>query len=304
MSSVISTGNHPKALWPGIQAWWGREYQKHGDLHTDLFDVKSSEKAYEEMVEATGFGVAPVKSEGGATIYDTESQQTITRATHVAYSLGYIVTMEEMDDNLYEIVSKRRVEALAFSMYTTKQTVAANVYNRAFDATVQTFGDGKELLATDHPTLNGNQSNELSTAADLSEASLEDLVIQIMQAKNNRGLRIHLQPQTLLVAPGNWFNAKRILDSSLQNDSANNAVNVLKNSGAIPGGIKVNPYFSDADAWFVRTNAPSGMTMFQRKAIEFSKDNDFDTSNAKAKAYERYSMTCGDFRAIYGSPGA
>jgi hypothetical protein len=255
------------------------------------------------MVEVTGFGVAPVKSEGAATVYDTETQGTVTRATHVAYSLGYIVTKEEMDDNLYLEVSGTRAKANAFSMYTTKETVAANVYNRAFNSSY-TFGDGKEILATDHPTLSGNQSNELSTAADLSEASLEDLLIQIMNAKNSRGLRISLSPRTLHVAPGNYFNAKRILDSSLQNDTANNAINVIKNSGAIPGGLKVNNYFTDADAWFVRTDAPSGMTMFDRKPIEFSQDNDFDTDNAKAKSYMRFSLTVGDFRALYGSPGA
>ena len=265
MAAPISTGNHPKLLWPGIVDIWGRTYNSHGEQCKDLFDVVSSEKAYEEMVEVTGFGVAPVKSEGAATVYDTETQGTVTRATHVAYSLGYIVTKEEMDDNLYLEVSGTRAKANAFSMYTTKETVAANVYNRAFNSSY-TFGDGKEILATDHPTLSGNQSNELSTAADLSEASLEDLLIQIMNAKNSRGLRISLSPRTLHVAPGN--------------------------------------YFTDADAWFVRTDAPSGMTMFDRKPIEFSQDNDFDTDNAKAKSYMRFSLTVGDFRALYGSPGA
>ena len=303
MAAPISTGNHPKLLWPGIVDIWGRTYNSHGEQCKDLFDVVQSQKAYEEIVEVTGFGVAPVKSEGASTVYDTEIQGTVTRATHVAYSLGYIVTKEEMDDNQYLEVSGTRAKANAFSMYTTKETVAANVYNRAFNSSY-TFGDGKEILATDHPTLSGDQSNELSTAADLSEASLEDLLIQIMNAKNSRGLRISLSPRTLHVAPGNYFNAKRILDSSLQNDTANNAINVIRNSGAIPGGLKVNNYFTDADAWFVRTDAPSGMTMFERKPIEFSQDNDFDTDNAKAKSYMRFSLTVGDFRALYGSPGA
>jgi hypothetical protein len=177
------------------------------------------------------------------------------------------------------------------------------VYNRAFNSGY-TFGDGKEILATDHPTLTGNQSNELSVAADLSEASLEDLVIQIMNAQNSKGLRIALKPQSVIVAPGNFFNAKRILDSALQNDTANNSINVLKNSGSIPGGVVVNHYLTDADAFFVRTNAPSGMIMFDRKPVEFSQDNDFDTDNLKAKSYMRFSLTVGDFRALYGSPGA
>jgi hypothetical protein len=303
MAAPISTGNHPKLLWPGIVDIWGRTYNTHGEQCKDLFDVVGSQKAYEEIVEVTGFGVAPVKSEGASTVYDTETQGTVTRATHVAYSLGYIVTKEELDDNQYMEVSGTRAKANAFSMYTTKETVAANVYNRAFSSSY-TFGDGKEILATDHPTLSGDQSNELSVAADLSEASLEDLIIQIMNAKNSRGLRISLSPRTLHVAPGNYFNAKRILDSSLQNDTANNAVNVIKNSGAIPGGLKVNNYFTDADAWFVRTDAPTGMTLFDRIPTEFSQDNDFDTGNAKAKSYMRFSLTVGDFRALYGSEGA
>jgi len=299
----INTGSHPKLLWPGIQDIWGRSYGTHGEQCKDIFDVVGSEKAYEEIVEVTGFGVAPVKSEGASTVYDTETQGTVTRATHVAYSLGYIVTQEELDDNLYLEVSGTRAKANAFSMYTTKETVAANVYNRAFNSTY-TFGDGKEILATDHPTLSGDQSNELAVAADLSEASLEDLLVQIMNTKNSRGLRIALQGKTLHVAPGNVFNANRILKSTLQNDTANNAINVVRNSGFLPGGLKVNNYFSDADAWFIRTDAPSGMTLFQRKSVEFSQDNDFDTGNAKAKAYERYSLTVGDFRSLFGSPGA
>lgn len=303
MSNVISTGKHPKLLWPGIKDIWGRTYNSHGEQCKDLFDVAGSQKAYEELVEATGFGVAPVKAEGAATVYDTEQQGTVTRSTHVAYSLGYIVTREELADNLYAEVSATRAKANAFSMYTTRETVAANVYNRAFSASY-TYGDGKEICATDHPTLSGNQSNELSTAADLSEASLEDLLIQIMQAKNSRGLQISLMGQSLHVAPGNYFNAKRILDSTLQNDTANNAINVVRNSGFLPGGLKVNNYFSDADAWFIRTNAPVGMILFDREPVEFTQDNDFDTDNAKAKSYMRFSLTVGDFRSLYGTPGA
>lgn len=188
-------------------------------------------------------------------------------------------------------------------MYTTKETVAANVYNRAFNS-AYTFGDGKEILATDHPSLSGNQSNELSTAADLSETALEDIIIQIMNVQNSQGLRIALIPQTLHVAPGNWFNANRILKSALQNDTQNNAVNVLKQTGALPGGIKVNNYFTDADAWFVRTNAPSGLILFDREPVDFSQDNDFTTKNLAAAAYMRFSVGIGDWRALFGSPGA
>lgn len=303
MTGIITTGNHPKALWPGIKAWWGRFYNEHPMEFRDLFDTESSMQAYEEDVQVTGFGLAPQKSEGGGVSYDSETQGFTTRYTHVAYALGYICTHEEIQDNLYEKVAKRRTQALAFSMRQTKENVAANVYNRATNASY-TGGDAKELLATDHPTLSGDQSNELATAADLSEASLEDLIIQIMGATNDRGLKISLMPRTLLVPRQLWFEANRILKSTLQNDTANNAVNVLKATNALPGGVKVNHYFNDSDQWFVRTNAPRGMIHYEREAIDLDKDNDFDTKNDRTKAYERYSFGWTDWRAVYGSPGA
>lgn len=303
--SVIATSNHPKANWPGVKAWWGRQYDEHQTEYTDLFDTDSSSLNYEELVEATGFGLAPVKSEGGAVSYDSETQGTVTRVTHVAYAQGYIVTREEMDDNKYEIVSKRRAAGNAFSMRQTKENVAANIYNRAFNSSY-TFGDGKELLATDHPTLNGSQSNELATAADLSESSLEDLCIQIMGAKNSRGLQINLKPQTLIVPRQLVFEAERIVKSTLQSGTANNDLNAIRATGMFPKGIKVNHYLTDPDAFFIRTNVPmgTGLVHFQRVPIEFTQDNDFDTSNAKAKSYERYSFSVGDFRALFGSAGA
>jgi len=301
--SVISTGNHPKALWPGVKAWWGRSYDKLPEEYKMLFDMETSDKAYEEDVQVTGFGLAPVKAEGTSVVFDSEVQGYVSRYTHVAYALGYIVTYEELQDNLYETVSKRRSEALAFSMKQTKEIVAANVYNRAFTAGY-TFGDGVVLCSASHPTSSGNQSNILSVAADLSEVALEDMLVQVMLAKNDKGLRISLMPQSLIVAPSNWFEANRILKSTLQNDTANNAVNVLKAENAIPGGIKMNHYLTDADAWFVRTNAPRGMVGYQRSPISFDQDNDFNTKNAKAMAYERYSFGVTDWRGLFGSAGA
>lgn len=301
--SVISTGNHPKALWPGIKAWWGRSYDKLPEEYKMLFDMESSDKQYEEDVQVTGFGLAPVKAEGTSIVFDSEIQGFVSRYTHVAYALGYIVTYEELQDNLYEVVSKRRSEALAFSMKQTKENVAANVYNRAF-TTGYNFGDGTILCNAAHPTTSGSQSNVLSVAADLSEASLEDMLVQIMLATNDKGLRISLMPQSLIVAPQGWFEANRILKSTLQNDTANNAVNVLKAESAIPGGIKMNHYLTDSDAWFVRTNAPRGMIGYQRNPISFDQDNDFNTKNAKSMAYERYSFGVTDWRALFGSPGA
>lgn len=301
--AVITTGNFPKALWPGINKWWGTFYNEHTEEFPMLFDKETSDKAYEEDVLTPGFGLAPVKAQGASVTYDSEQQGFVSRYTHVAYALGFIVTREEMKDNLYAEVGKRRTRKLAFSMRQTKENVAANVYNRAFNSSF-TGGDGKELLATDHPTLSGDQSNELAVAADLSEAALEDLSIQVMNATNDRGLKISLMCTKLIVPPALWFEANRILKSVLQNDTANNAVNALKATNAIRDGIGVNHYLTDTDAWFLRTNAPEGLKCFEREAIDFSEDNDFDTDNAKYKAYERYSFGWTDWRSLYGSPGA
>lgn len=302
--AVITTGAHPKALWPGIKAWWGRQYDEHREEFPDLFVTDRSRQNYEEDVQLTGFGLAPVKSEGAPTQYDSESQGFVSRYTHVAYSLGYIVTKEELDDGLYEIVSKRRARALAFSMRQTKENVAANVYNRAFNASY-TGGDGVSLINASHPnTTGGTFSNHIATAADISEVALEDLIVQIMGATNDRGLKINLMAQSLHVPRQLWFEANRILKSVLQNDTANNALNVLRATNALPGGIKVNHYFTDPDAWFIRTNCPEAMKCYERVPVSFTQDNDFDTDNAKAKCYERYSFGWTDPRGLFGSPGA
>ena len=299
---IISSGNHPKALWPGVYQWWGLEYARHQDETKDLFDVKTSKKAYEELVQSTSFGLAQVKGQGSAITYDSHQQGYVTRAVHVVYGLGYIVTEEELEDNLYMEVSNGRVSSLAFSMFTTDQIVGANIYNRAGNSSY-TFGDGKELIATDHPNSTGGTfSNELNPGAALSETALEDLLIQIGLAKNDRGLQIALQGQCLNVPVNLQFEAERILKSSLQNDTADNAVNAIKNMGLLPQGIKVNHYFTDTNNWFVRTNAPAGgLCKFIRRPISFQKDNDFDTGNALAKATYRHSYTVGDPRALYGS---
>lgn len=300
--ATITTGAHPKALWPGIKEWWGRSYDEHQEEYVDLFDKETSDKAYEEDVEITGFGLAPVKQQGSSINYDVESQGAVTRYTHVAYALGYVVTFEELRDDLYEVVSKRRAKQLAFSMRQTKENVGANVYNRAFSSSY-TGGDGVSLINTAHPTTSGNQSNQLTTAADLSEAAIEDLTIQIMQAQNNKGLRISLMPQSIHVPVQLYYEANRILKSVLQNDTAQNAINVLKAINVFPKGIKMNHYFTSATAWFIRTNAPAGMKHFERDAIMFDQDNDFDTKNAKAASYERYSMGWSDWRGVFGTAG-
>ena len=300
--AVIATGNHPKALWPGVYGWFGAAYQEHGQEYPYIFDIKSSSKNYEELVEQTGFGLAPVKAEGASTAYDSHAQGAVARGTHTAYSLGYIVTREELADNQYAEVSRARATSLAFSMAQTRENVGANVLNRAFNSSYA-GADGKELLATDHSSLVGNQSNELATAADLSEASLEDIAIQIMDAVNSKGLKISLMPRRLIIPTALAFDAERILKSTLRSSTADNDVNALKSMGTIPE-VVVNHYLTDSDAWFVKTNAPNGLCWFDREAVEFKQDNDFDTDNAKAKAYMRFTTMWGDWRTCYGSPGA
>lgn len=299
--AVITTGSHPKALWPGIYAWFGAKYDEHPQQYTKLFDIKSSSKNYEELVEQTGFGLAPVKAEGSSTAYDSHAQGAVSRGTNVAYSLGYICTREEKADNLYTEVSMQRAGSLAFSMAQTRENVGANVYNRAFNS-AYTGGDGKELCATDHSSLAGNQSNELATAADLSEASIEDLTINILDAKNSKGLKISLQPKRLIVPTALIYDAQRILKSTQRVATADNDINALNSLNVIPE-VAVNNYLTDSDAWFIRTNAPSGMCWFDREPVQFTKDEDFDTDNAKAKAYMRFIPFWGDWRGVFGSPG-
>lgn len=299
----ISTGNHPAALWPGVNAFVMGKYNEHPREYSAIFDVKKSSMAYEEQVQLTGFGLAKVKAEGASTEYDTHTQGFTKRYTHVAYSLGYIVTYEEMQDNLYKAKAFDRAGMLAFSFMTTKEIVHANVLNRGFNS-AYVGGDGKELFATDHPTQAGNFSNELATPADLSEASLEDLLTQVEGATNDNGHPIAIRGQSLVVPPALAFEAERIMKSTLQNDTANNAVNAIKSMGLLPGGAVVNHYLTDDDAWFIKTNVPNGLISFQRQAFEFKRDNDFDTDNAKAKGYERYSVGWTDPRGMYASAGA
>jgi hypothetical protein len=303
MAGVITTGNHPKALWPGMRKFWGREYDEHPQEWSQIFETETSEKNYEEDTEVTGFGLAPIKAQADSVSFTSESQGPTKRYTHVTYGLGYIVTREEMEDNLYEVVSKRRIKALAFSIRQTEEIVAANVLNRAFN-TSYTGGDGKAAIVSDHPTVSGTQSNVLATAADLSEASLEDMMIQIMQATNSAGLKIRLMPKKLVVSPSEAFNAERIVKSNLQSGTANNDVNAIKSMGMLPGGVVVNHYLTDLDAFFITTNAPNGLMRFNRRATEFKQDNDFDTENAKAKSTLRFSVGWTDWRGIFGTPGA
>lgn len=301
--AVITTGAHPKAHWPGIKEWFGIKYREKPLQCDELFERDTSDKSYEEDVESTSFGLAPVKPEGGSLTYDDHNQTNVSKYAHVTYGLGYKVTMEELEDNKYAAVSRRRSGMLAFSMRQTKEIVGANILNRGFNSSY-TGADGKEMLATDHPTRAGDQSNELATPADFSEASLEDLLIQIRQAKNSRGLRIQLVGQKLVIPNDLMFEAQRVVTSNLQSGTANNDVNALKRMGMLPGGIVVNDYLTDSDAFFILTDAPAGLKHFVRKEVVFDQDNDFDTKNACASAIERYAFGWSDWRGIYGSPGA
>ncbi len=298
----IVTGNFSKALWPGINAWYGKAYNEHKVEWTDLFDKYTSRKAFEEDVSVSSFGLAQVKAEGDSVAYDTERQGFVTRYQHVVYALGFVITREMVEDDLYDVVGERKAKGLAFSMRQTKEILAANVYNRAFSSTY-TGGDGKELCATDHPNIaGGTYANELSTSADLSEAALEQACIDLMKFTNDRGLKISIMPQSLIVPVDLSFEADKIMKTEYEVGTANNTVNVVRSR--FPGGVKVNHYLTDTDAWFIRTNAPDGMKYFERRGDNFDQDDDFDTENAKYKATFRCSFGWSDPRQVFGSPGA
>lgn len=303
--AVITTGAHPKALWPGVHAWTHLKYREHPMECAEIFgEMRTSGKKYEETVEATGFGLASVKAEGASTTYDTHAQGPTSRYINLAYSRGFIVTREEKDDNQYAVLARARGQALAFSFRQTKEIVAAGILNRGFDSNY-TGGDGKALFATDHPIYEGAaQSNELAVAADFSEASLEDLLIQIAQARNNRDHRIAIRGMKMIAPPALMFEATRVLSSTNQSGTANNDTNAVRTMGLLPQGVAINHYLTDDDAWFIRTDVPDGLIGFQRTGFEFTQDNDFDTMNAKAKGYERYVFGWSDWRGIYGSEGA
>ena len=314
MSAPITSSSFAKALWPGVNAWYGKAYDEYPVEYTMLFDSESSNRAYEEDVGVTSFGLASVKPEGQSIAYDEERQAFITRYTHVVYGLGFIVTREIYEDDLYDVVAQRRAKGLAFSMRQTKEVVAANVYNRAFN-TAFTGGDGVSMINAAHPNFaGGTQSNQLSVAADLSEAALEQSVIDISKWTNDRGLRINVMPQKLIIPVDLQFEAERILGSEYRTAAYINAtftgntdandINALNQMGKLPQGYAINHYLTDTDAWFIRTNAPDGLKHFTRRGAEFTIDNEFDTENAKYKATERYSFGWTDWRAIYGTPGA
>lgn len=302
--TVISTGSLAKALWPGVNAWFGLAYNEYPLEYPEIFEANTSEKNFEEDVNVNGFGLARVKPEGSNITYDDMAQSFLKRYVHVTYGSGFIVTREQVEDNLYMKLAEQRTRALAMAMRQTKENVAANVLNRAFTSGY-TGADGIILCSTAHlKSKGGTYSNRIATAADLSEAALEQAAIDIMKLENDASLKIAIMPRKLIIPVDLCFEAERILASNFQNDTANNAINALKSKGVLPEGFVVNHFLSDTDAWFVKTNCPDGLKHFQRREMKMDNDTDFDSENMKFKATERYVFGWTDARGVYGSPGA
>jgi hypothetical protein len=303
-AGVITSSSFAKALWPGVNAWYGKSYNDYATEWDKLFEQNKSSKAYEEDVGLASFGLASVKNEGAPITFDTERQGFTSRYNHVVYALGFIITREMYEDDQYDVIGKRKANALARSMRMTKEINGANVYNRAFSGSGFTGGDGKTLIANDHLNVSGSTwSNLIATAADLSEAALEQAAIDIAAFRDDRGLLIAAKPRKLIIGPSGQFEAKRILGSDGRVGTDNNDLNAIKTLGIIPE-ITVNHYLTDADAWFILTDVKDGLKYFERRGDQFEMDNDFDTENAKFKATARYSFGWTDPRAIYGSAGA
>ena len=302
MAGVITTGSTPKLLWPGLNQIWGMAYKTKTPEWSELFQTFMSEKNYEEDVGLTGMGLAPVKPETDALMYDTMKQSFVTKYTNVAYSIGFVITREEIADNLYAQFGAQRSRNVAFSMMQSKENVAANIFNRAFNSSY-VGGDEVSLVNAGHPTAGGLLSNTPTVAVDLSEAALEDALVDISQFRDGRNNLINVMAQCLVVPPQLQFEATRLLKNPQRPGTADRDISAMYAMGLFPQGIKVNHYFTDSDAWFILTDCPTGLKHFQRQAPKFEADNDFDTKNAKFSGYERYSFGWTDWRAVYGSPG-
>jgi hypothetical protein len=301
---AINRAQLVKELVPGLHALFGLEYDRYENQHEAIFDTENSDRAFEEEVMLSGFGEAAVKGEGAAVSYDTAQEAWTSRYTHETIALAFALTEEAIEDNLYDTLSSRYTRALARSMSTTKQVKAANVLNNAFSSSF-VGGDGKELCATDHPTIGaGDLRNELATAADLNETSLEQALIDIADFKDERGLKVNAQAVRLIIPPALQFVADRLMESQGRVGTSDNDINALRNMGMISGGYTVNNYLTDTDAFFIKTDVPNGMKHFVRTPVSTSMEGDFETGNVRYKARERYSFGFSDWRGIFGSPGA
>jgi hypothetical protein len=300
---AISRAQLVKELEPGLNALFGLEYKNYENQHLQVYTVESSDRAFEEEVMESGFGEAPVKSEGSGVSYDQAQEVYTARYTHETIALAFALTEEAVEDNLYDRLSARYTKALARSMAQTKQIKAAAVLNGAFTTSIG--GDGVVLCATNHPTLSGpNLSNTLATPADLSETSLEQSLIDIAAFTDERGLKIAVQGLKLIIPKELMFTADRIMKSTLRVGTADNDVNAIRNMGMVPQGYVVNNFLTDPDAFFIKTDAPNGMKMFDRVSMKTGFEGDFDTGNVRYKARERYSFGFSDPRGLFGSPGA
>jgi hypothetical protein len=292
-----------KELLPGLNALFGLEYKQYGEEHKEIFEQETSERSFEEEVKLSGFAAAPVKNEGSAIAYDNAQEAYTARYNHETIAMGFSITEEAMEDNLYDSLSARYTKALARAMAYTKQVKGANILNRAFD-TNYTYGDGVVLCSTAHPLVSGGtNSNRPTTASDLNETSLESAIIQISNWTDERGLLVAGKPKKLIIPPDLMFIAQRLLKTEGRVGTADNDINAVRSMGVIPGGFSVNHYLTDTNAWFITTDIPNGLKYFVRTPMSTSMDGDFDTGNARYKARERYSFGVSDALGIFGSPG-
>ena len=300
---AISRQQLAKELEPGLNALFGLEYANYENQHLEIFDVENSDRAFEEEVMLSGFANAAVKSEGAAVTFDSAQEAFTSRYTHETVALAFAITEEAIEDNLYDTIATRYTKALARSMANTKQIKGANVLNNGFSSSFP-GGDGKELFATDHPSQSGDQKNELSTSADLSETSIEQALIDIAAFTDERGLKIAARGVKMIIPSELQFTAERIMKSPARVGTADNDLNAIASKGMIPQGYVVNNFLTDTDAFFIKTDVPNGLKMFERAAIKTAMEGDFDTGNVRYKARERYSFGFSDWRGVFGSPGA
>ena len=301
---AISRAQLLKELLPGLNALFGMEYARYGEEHKEIYETETSERSFEEETKLSGFSAAPVKNEGSAIAYDNAQEAWSTRYTHETIALGFSITEEAIEDNLYDSLSARYTKSLARAMAYTKQVKAAAVLNNGFSASYP-GGDGVSLFNTHHPLISGGvNSNTPSTQADLNETSLEAAVIQIAAWTDERGLLIAAKPKKLIVPPALMFTAKRLLDTELRVSTADNDINAIKQMGAIPEGYTVNHFLTDTNGWFLTTDVPNGLKHFVRTPLQNSMDGDFDTGNVRYKARERYSFGWSDPLGMFGSSGS
>ena len=300
---AISRGQLVKELEPGLNALFGLEYKRYENQHAEIFDTENSDRAFEEEVMLSGFAQAQVKPEGSGVTFDNAQETFTARYSHETIALAFAITEEAIEDNLYDRLASRYTKALARSMANTKQVKAANVLNNAFNSSFA-GGDGKELCATDHPTIAGTFSNELATSADLNETSLEQVLIDIAAFTDERGLKVAARGLKLIIPSELQFTAERLMKSAQRVGTADNDINAIGSMGMIPQGYVVNNYLTDTDAFFIKTDVPNGLKMFVRSPIKTAMEGDFDTGNVRYKARERYSFGFSDPRGIFGSPGA